>query len=283
MKASTKQRFPRWLRRTVRQGRYLFLDALDLQDKLLGRHDPLRPPRRMIAEVGGSYDELGNRLLEIMQGIGELKPTEHILEIGCGCGRITLPLARYLQSGGAYEGLDIVAPAVRWCQEHITPQYPAFRFVHSDIYNTSYNRAGRIKARDYVFPYPKNTFDFVFLHSVFTHMLPDGMKTYLKECARVMKVGARCLITFLLINEESLRLLQSGRSPFEFPNVYGNYRTAFRDNPEGILAYDESFVRQCYSECGLTIVEPIYYGAWAGRANPLHFQDTVLARLGVNR
>jgi len=156
--------------------------------------------------------------------------------------------------------LDIVSAPVRWCAEHITPRYPAFHFTHADIYNTSYNRAGRIKARDYILPYPEGTFDFVFLTSVFTHMLPEDMENYLRQCARVMKSRGRCLITFFLIDEECLRLMQSGRSTLDFPNVYGNYRTAFKDNPEAVLAYDESFIRQCYARCGLEIVEPIRYG-----------------------
>ena len=81
-----------------------------------------------------------------------------------------------------------------------------------------------------------------------------------------------------LIDEECLRLMQSGRSTLDFPNVYGNYRTAFKDNPEAVLAYDESFIRQCYARCGLEIVEPIRYGGWSGRANGLSGQDVVLAR-----
>jgi SAM-dependent methyltransferase len=161
MKADVKQRMPRLLRDAVRHGRYVLLDALDFRDKLLDRRDPLRPPRRLIIEVGGLYEETGQRFLRIFKDVVGLKSTDHVLEIGCGVGRIALPLARYLGPAARYEGLDIVRVPVRWCQEHITPRYPAFRFVHADIYNSSYNREGRIQARDYVFPYSERAFDFV--------------------------------------------------------------------------------------------------------------------------
>jgi SAM-dependent methyltransferase len=278
MKAKAKERVPRWLRHRVRQARYLGLDTLDFWDKLAGRRDDLRPPRRLIIEVGGIFDEAGREILRVLKSVAGLKPAEQVLEIGCGVGRIALPLAQYLAPPGRYEGLDIVWEPVRWCQEHITPRHPNFRFLHCNIYNTSYNRTGQVKARDYVFPYPDSTFDLVFLTSVFTHMLPEDMGNYLKQCARVLRTGGRCLITFFLVNEEALRLLRSGKWTIAFPNEYRNYRTAFKDNPEAILAYDELFVRQRYAECGLEVVEPIYYGSWAGRSNHLSGQDIVLAR-----
>jgi SAM-dependent methyltransferase len=277
MRNEIKQRVPRRLRDAFRRGRYLWFDALDTRDKLLGKSDPLSPPRRMVEEVGGGYEQTGQHFMQIFRDLADLKPKERVLEIGCGVGRIALPLATYLEPPGAYDGLDVVAAPVRWCQQHITPRYPAFRFAHADIYNTSYNPAGRVRASDYAFPYPDGTFDFVFLTSVFTHMLPKDMQNYLGQCARVMKPHARCLITFFLINEEILGLLRSGKSMLDFPNVYANYRTAFKDNPEAVLAYDEPFIRDCYLASGLEITD-VRYGAWSGRANGMSGQDIIVAR-----
>lgn len=95
------------------------------------------------------------------------------------------PLAAYLSKEGSYEGLDIVVQAVRWCSENITPRYPNFRFVHADIYNKSYNPEGKITAHQYAFPYGEASFDFVFLTSVFTHMLPADVENYLHQVSRV--------------------------------------------------------------------------------------------------
>jgi ubiquinone/menaquinone biosynthesis C-methylase UbiE len=130
--------------------------------------------------------------------------------------------------------------------------------------------------RNHTLPFRENTFDLVFLMSVFTHMLPDDMKRYLEEISRVLKLGGRCLITFFLLNPESLKLVQAGRAAFKFTNVFGEYRTA-TETAEDAIAYDEQFVRRVYSHCGLALIEPTHYGSWCGRADFLTFQDFVIA------
>ncbi len=57
---------------------------------------------------------------------------------------------------------------------------------------------------------------FVLLTSVFTHMLPQDMDNYLSEVARVLKPDGRCLITYFLLNPESLALIDAEESSFNF-------------------------------------------------------------------
>ncbi len=62
----------------------------------------------------------------------------------------------------------------------------AFRFHCADLANSAYNPAGQTRSRDYKFSFPGNSYDFVFLTSVFTHMLKLDVKNYLAEISRVM-------------------------------------------------------------------------------------------------
>lgn len=144
------------------------------------------------------------------------------------------------------------------------------------MFNGAYNPRGRMAARDYNFPYPENTFDFAFLISVFTHMLPEDVEHYLREITRVMKARGRCLIAFFLLNPESLNLIQKGRSTFEFTACFGEYRTTTAI-AESAVAYNETFIRQLYLNCGLRLIDSIHYGSWCGRHNSSLFQDFVLA------
>jgi len=41
-------------------------------------------------------------------------------------------------------------------------------------------------------------------------LLPESMRHYLSEVSRVLKRGGRCFITFFLINEESLGMIEAG-------------------------------------------------------------------------
>jgi SAM-dependent methyltransferase len=209
-----------------------------------------------------------------------LEPDERILDVGCGVGRVALPLARYLTPQGGYEGLDIVPARIEWCTENITPRWPNFRFQRADIFNEMFNPQGELRAKQFKLPYPDEQFDFAFLISVFTHMLPDDVEHYLAEIKRVLKIGGRCLISFLLLNDESLGLLEEGKAKpdQELEHDFGHYRLATTDFPEALVAYREDFVLDLYNRVGLQVRKPIQYGRWAGRTTPgAPVQDCILA------
>ena len=238
------------------------------------------PLPKVGARVGKrEYWKKGEDYLQLFIKLCDLTPDSSILDVGCGVGRMAIPLTKYLSEKGSYDGFDIVPRWIEWCQKEITSRYPNFHFITADIYNGNYNPDGRVTASRYRFPYESGTFDLVFLTSVFTHMLPKDMENYLKEVARVLKIGARCLITFFLLNEEAESLIQAGlaRKNRNFKHKGDGYKTYRQDRPESAIAYEEEYVRGLYRKFGLTIEEPIYYGSWCGRKKHLRGQDIVVA------
>jgi SAM-dependent methyltransferase len=221
---------------------------------------------------------MGEEFFSLMVRIGFLEPHEKVLDVGCGVGRLAVPLTRYLDSEGRYEGVDIVPEYIDWCQRNITAKNPNFRFRVADIYNSAYNPNGKYRAADYRFPFDDASFDFVFLASVFTHMLPADMENYFREISRTMKPGGRCLITFFLLNPESVALMEAGSSELAFAHDYGRYRAVDADTKEADVCYDEAYVLELYKRHRLQIIEPVHYGSWSGRPDFLSFQDIVVAR-----
>ena len=253
---------------------YFPVDTIDL---LLGRRDELTPPKGMTFVGYGNFKKIGGEFLRYFIELGGLKPNEKVLDVGCGIGRMAVPLTKYLKDGGVYEGFDIVADGIDWCRKKITPKYPVFHFQLADIYNKRYNPKGKYKASDYKFPYENESFDFVFLTSVFTHMLPKDMENYFSEIVRVLKRNGRCLITFFLLNTESLKLIDARLSTLDFKYYIKGYRTINKNRPESAVAYDEKFIKDIYEKYELNIVEPIHYGSWCGRGNFLSYQDIIMA------
>lgn len=260
----------------------------DLADWLLGRREPLIPPRRLFIKDGGctdvlSYKKTGEACLKHLIELGGLKPNEKILDVGCGTGRIAVALTKYLDETGRYEGFEIVEAPINSCKR-ISVKYPNFHFQHVDIFNRYYNPKGKFKASEFKFPFQNDSFDFVILNSVFTHMLPQDMENYIREITRILKKGGRCFISFFLLNKESLQLVNAGKSHLNFKCDFGKYRTIDIDRPEAAVAYDEAFALGLYEKYGLKSTQPIRYGSWCGRSNFFiprslfsYSQDVILA------
>jgi len=212
-----------------------------------------------------------------LEKIVELKPDDKVLDVGCSIGRLAMVLRKYLDYRGSYNGLDITPAAINWCKENITPKYSNFHFTLADLYNRSYNRYGKYKASEYKFPYTNISFDFVNLWSVFTHLLEKDLENYVSEISRVLKKGGKCLISFFLLNDESLKLIKENKSTMPFVHELGACRVLRKENPEFAIAYDEDFIRNVYKKNGLEIMEPIYYGNWCGRKTTFTSQDFVFA------
>jgi len=251
---------------------------LDNLEVLAGKRDRLTPPRRLVDGVGGGdFKQVGEEFFRYFLQLGELKPDARILDVGCGCGRMAVPLTRYLLKEGGYWGFDIVEEDIGWCQKHLGARHHNFHFLLADVYNKTYHPKGRYQAAQYQFSYQDAFFDFVSLTSVFTHMLAADMQNYLREISRVLKPAGRCLVTFFLLNEESKSLLNQGLGNPKFPYADQDCMLSLREHPEAAVAFEESFIRRDYGARGLEIIEPIRYGSWCGRKQWLSYQDVVVA------
>jgi len=240
-----------------------------------GKLDPLLPPSSLHCVGDSDFSETGEEFFRYFVDRCELKPHDRVLDVGSGTGRMARPLTRYL-TDGSYEGIDIVAPSVQWCQNTYAFRYPSFHFHFADIYNKVYNPDGKYNASEYRFPFETSSFDFVFLTSVFTHMLRQDMEHYLSEIVRVLKPAKRCLITYFLLNPTSWKFIKEGVSYYSFQHELPGCRIESADTPEAVVAYDESSLRGLYAKYGLNITEPVLYGTWCKR-DGWSWQDIVIA------
>lgn len=265
---------------------YVFLrSGLDIATDFIGRivdrltgRERMVPPRSMIFVGDGEFEKVGREFAGYFIDLASLRPNDRVLDVGCGIGRMAIPLTSYLSTEGEYWGIDVVAKGVEWCQRRISPKFSNFHFLHSDVRNKNYNESGKIPACEYRFPFENGHFDFVLLTSVFTHMLLPDLENYLNEISRVLKTGRTCFVTFFLLNEESERLIRAGRSTLSFRYIIDACLTIDQDNPEAAIAYDEEMVKGLFQKYNLEIVEPIRYGSWCDREAYLSYQDIIVAR-----
>jgi SAM-dependent methyltransferase len=196
-----------------------------------------------------------------------LRPEHRVLDIGSGIGNLAISLAGYLHGG--YDGVEIHPEAVAWCQRAITPRHPGFRFHRADLASQAYNPSGRVHASAYRFPFRDQTFDFIFLASVFTHMLPDAVEHYLHEISRLLVPDGVCVASFFLLNDETRAGVDQGHSfmTFSVQHPSGLCRLHDATIPEAAVAIEETFVQRIHDEAGLRIRDIRRGRWWSGEAD----------------
>lgn len=249
----------------------------DTYESITHQRDPLVPPHGLWF-VGGeeNYQAVNEEFMHYFVNFGGLQPNHRVLDVGCGIGVMASRLTRFLSPKGQYCGFDIVRLGITWATRNITLRFPNFSFAHVDLFNKHYNPKGKISASEFRFPYDDATFDFVFLKSVFTHLLPDSMQHYLSEIHRVLKPGGRCLLTIFLLNGESLDLILRGESSLPLVHDWQGCRVLDPLFPETAIGIPEpDFMKYC-NRLGWELIPPTRYGSWCGRKFFLSYQDILV-------
>jgi SAM-dependent methyltransferase len=259
---------------TPRVMRSIRLRAADAADAALGRRDRLTPPRRRLDFVGDSdFRATGEEFRGHFRELAELRSSDRVLDIGCGIGRMARVLVAELRPPGSYDGFDVVAAGISWCQERYVNAPVPFRFRLADVHNSTYNPHGREAAAEYRFPYPDRCFDLALATSVFTHLLPDAADRYLEETARVLAPGGRLLATWFLLGDER-PLGASAR--LAFTPVAPGVAVGDPATPESAVAHEEAWLRERLDAHGLVLREPVHHGSWTGQEGK-SFQDMLVA------
>jgi SAM-dependent methyltransferase len=256
--------------------------AYELVAPRLRGDGPLIPPARLHAVGDSDFRVTGDEFLRLFVELAALRPDERVLDVGCGVGRIARALTGHLGERGSYDGFDVARVAIRWCRRHYA-RHSNFTFTHVNVANSSYNPAGAVPAARFSFPYPSSSFDFVFLTSVFTHMMGAAVERYLHEIARVLAPGGRCLLTFFLLDDEARRLIGEGRSTQPFQLSQLSHAIVDAEHPEAAVAFDEDWVLSRLAEAPLRVRMPLRHGSWCGRDEFTSYQDIVIAEAPPDR
>ncbi len=111
---------------------------------------------------------------KVVSGIGNLEG--HILEVGCGPGFFTIPLAKAIVGKGTLDAIDTSPEMIKILKERLsTVDLPVSRVVRTIV-----GDAERIY-------YPERSFDLIFLANTF-HDLKDP-KGFLVRMNRIMRPG----------------------------------------------------------------------------------------------
>jgi ubiquinone/menaquinone biosynthesis C-methylase UbiE len=157
-------------------GKLNFIESYNNWTETLKTTD--NPEIAMKKAIGGEFDAMGLMEKDLLIQHG-LKPNDYLIDVGCGSGRLSMPLSSYLKTG-SYLGTDIVQDLLDFAQEKVNKSN--FKFVLTN---------------GFTIPKEENTVDIVSFFSVFTHLLHEQTYNYLIDAKRVLKSGGKIIFSFL--------------------------------------------------------------------------------------
>ncbi|MCF3649337.1 class I SAM-dependent methyltransferase [Synoicihabitans lomoniglobus] len=127
--------------------------------------------------VGGQFEEVSMLEKSLLIHLG-LKPTDTLVDVGTGSGRLPYGLRDYLT--GKFIGTDILEEALRFARDRCERRDWTFA-----------------RTTDIEIPVPEHTADFVTFFSVFTHLLDEDIYRFLAAARRALRPDGRIVFSFL--------------------------------------------------------------------------------------
>jgi SAM-dependent methyltransferase len=127
--------------------------------------------------VGGDFYTIGALEYYVLKAHG-LNETTHVVDVGCGTGRLAAQLA--VRGHPHYSGFDIMESAVTYARNLC--KMPGWKFGVTEGLSVDV---------------PKGAGDMVCFFSVFTHITHEHTYLYLKDAVRILKPGGLVIFSFL--------------------------------------------------------------------------------------
>jgi SAM-dependent methyltransferase len=174
--------------------------------------------------------------------------SDHIVDIGSGCGRTAFAVRDHAAFTGHYTGIDVDKEMVEWCSENFPSDH--FTFVHANTFSKVYNPKG--VPGPYRLPVDDSSVDLVFSQSLFTHLLEEDLENYVKESFRVLRPGKTMAMGVFCIENLRAASLLGGR--WTFPHRVKSAYVESLQYPEAATGYERDFLldmarRIGFSEC----------------------------------
>ncbi|MEA2844480.1 MAG: hypothetical protein QOJ69_2151 [Actinomycetota bacterium] len=178
----------------------------DLYEMLYESHATSQTDETVVGDLS-----LGPIELEILVDHG-LRPTDTLVDLGCGIGRLACEVARWMD-GGEYIGTDVSDTMLRRAQSRLaaldTPPKCTVRWI---------------KQRGTTFDLPDQSADMISAFSVFTHIEHEDTYNFLHDGRRLIRPDGRFVFSCLPMDLLPSRYLFDASARLDFSERWARIR-----------------------------------------------------------
>ncbi len=237
------------------------LPPLEFMNKI-GSHDKAH----FVNNMKGVFAELYDRF--------KLNENFSILDIGCGCGRLTYPFAKLIKNG-KYFGIDVWEDGINMLKAKFSNENNLNFYTLKANNNYYYEEFDKDILNDFKMPEIKSSeVDLTFAISVFTHLTKNDVTSYLKEINRILKSGGCAYITCFIIDSYFHQYVErTGMHKGVKLSENGCYYAYSKQ--DFFAGYELEYFKKFVESSGLKIVSQDL-GSWAEKPGSKNYQDTFI-------
>jgi 2-polyprenyl-3-methyl-5-hydroxy-6-metoxy-1,4-benzoquinol methylase len=231
----------------------------------------------LVKAVGdGDPKQVGDMSVSILNSFGLLGKGTRVLDLGCGCGRLSMSLVDVLGPKTRYVGTDIIPEMPIFCRKEITNRWPNFEFYWVKEKNPCYDswiKPGP-QAQEHLLEDTASLngqFDLVIASSVFTHLSEKEARVMLKRVRAWLAPGGAALLSFFILNRWSRKRIKEGQADL-FLGMKAEKARELNFQSNGAVAFDASFLEEMVLDAGFPGIQAISHGTWT-HAPGKHLQD----------
>jgi ubiquinone/menaquinone biosynthesis C-methylase UbiE len=159
----------------------------------------------------GDFDSIGRTELDLLIEEG-LRPTNTLVDLGCGIGRLAVHAIQYLTKGH-YVGIEIADTFLVEAERRLR-----------NLTQQSSCRVKWKKQRTDAFDLPDDSVDFLCAFSVFTHLEHEDSHRYLKSALRIVKPGGKFIFSCLPYDLPAAQAIFQDESAMTFDQRWSRIR-----------------------------------------------------------
>lgn len=182
------------------------------------------------------YDEINRAFGEALIDAAQLSPGEHVLDVGCGAGAITLEAARRVRPGGSVLAIDISPDLVAMARDRTA----SAGAVEVEL----------IEADAAAYPYDEEAFDVLVSRNGL--MFFDDPDAALTNLARALRPGGRIVFTAPQALDRNPWIMVAGAAAAPYVGIPAGVAPG-QPGPLGMA--DRSLIETVLGRAGFTAVE----------------------------